>query len=713
VGGGGNAGECFEVLIRGLEVATLVFMHYEVREGSYVELPIRIVDTGYGLERIYWLSTGEPNVYEATFREFLDRIRRLTGIPKLSPDIAKIVSIHLGQLEPEVLGLSKAYEVLASRVGMSVEELRQLLIPQETLYVLADHSRTVTWMLADGVVPSNTGVGYLARLLIRRMLRSMYASGIEMRLADVFYEHFKSLRREYPEIKESETTALELVELEERKFKEVLSSAPLLVERIARESERRSGKKVIDSSALIDLYDSHGVPPEVVKSIADRLGVEVELPDDFYSKLAERHLRPARGEEGRAPLALSDVVDLPRTLELFYEDPYAREFKGRVLRVLKGKFVVLDKTLFYPEGGGQPADVGVIRHSRGEAKVVDVQRVGHVIVHVVEGVPPEEGEEVVGVIDWDRRYALMKMHTGTHILIQSIRRVLGRHIWQAGAQKDIPISRLDVTHYKLPSRDEVKKIEELANSVIQSGLPVNVYTMPRNEAERRYGFVIYQGGVVPAKDLRVVSIGLDEPYDVQACGGTHLRNVGEIGLLKIVKVEKIADGVVRFLFTTGNYALRYVQELEEELDAVANLLGTRRGEVVGSVSKVLQEKKSLESLVKRYMAKAAKYDAMGVEVEEVRGVKLAFLSTDESDEYVQTLAKSLYSRVDDVVLVVLRSDGRFNILVGPRSKVNGGELARRIVERLGGKGGGSRTMGQGVTTAKSIEEIKNIIGELI
>lgn len=206
---------------------------------------------------------------------------------------------------------------------------------------------------------------------------------------------------------------------------------------------------------------------------------------------------------------------------------------------------------------------------------------------MVEGQPPPEGVEVVGEIDWERRYALMKMHTGTHVLIQSIRRVLGPHIWQAGAQKDIPSSRLDVTHYKLPTPEEVAEIERLANSAVQANLPVYVKIMPRNEAEAKYGFILYQGGVVPAREIRVVQIGPDsDPYDVQACGGTHLKSTGEIGIIKIQKVERIADGVVRFIFTTGLHALSYIQELERQLGQAAQVAGGSRDNVVEAVKRL-------------------------------------------------------------------------------------------------------------------------------
>ncbi|MEM1597324.1 MAG: alanine--tRNA ligase [Pyrobaculum sp.] len=701
--GGGNAGECFEVLVRGLEVATLVFMHYEVKDGKYVELPLKIVDTGYGLERIYWLLKGTPTVYDAVFGPYLARVRKKLGVPEPPQDVMAKASVYFGQMDPEVIGLEKAYDIIAEKIGVDGKWLREVVRPQEALYVLADHSRTVSWMIADGVIPSNSGAGYLARLLIRRILRHLKIAGIEAPLAELFAMHLEELREDYPEVWASRDLILEIVELEEKKFREVLKSAPAAVRRAVEENKRR-GKSSLDKEDLVTLYDSFGIPPEVASEVARSLGVEAKVPDDFYSLLASRHARREKQPETTL-VEMAKVADLPRTRELFYEDAYMKSFKARVLRVIDGKYVVLDQTAFYAEGGGQPADVGTLKYPGGEAKVVDVQRVGHVIVHVVEGQPPPEGAEVVGEVDWERRYALMKMHTGTHVLIQSIRRVLGPHIWQAGAQKDVPSSRIDVTHFKLPTPDEVAKIERLANWVVQRNLPVVVRTMPRNEAEAKYGFILYQGGVVPAREIRVVQIGPDgDPYDVQACGGTHLRSTGEIGLIKIQKVERIADGVVRFIFTTGMHAVDYVQELERRAEEAAATAGG--GDLVEAVKKLAKRVEEAERRAKKYADLYASVLAEGLKAERLGRGKVAFLEV-EDEELAKRVAAEATGRDRELVLVV-KWGQRLSIYTG------GLDVAPivRALREVGFRGGGSKTFAQGVYEG-DVEKLKEALAKAL
>ncbi len=594
----------------GLEIATLVFMHYRTVNGKYVEMPMKIVDTGYGLERIYWLLTGKPTVYDAVFGPFIEKLRSRLGLPKPSNEMLMHMATYFGQLDPEVTSIEKAYEYIAGKVGMDVNEVRNILKAQETLYILSDHGRTLSWMMADGVIPSNSGVGYLGRLLLRRMLRSMYVAGIEMPLTEIMNIELEFLRDDYPEVYEERQTILELVDLEEKKFKELLRQAPSIIDRVVRDRERRTGKRELTVDDLMMLYDSQGLPPEVVREVAStRLGLSITVPDDFYSRLAARYQRQVGEEKPKVDINPVEVQDLPQTRELFYENMRLFQFNAKVLRVIKNKYVVLDQTAFYPEGGGQVADHGVIKHSRGEARVVDVQRVGPVIVHVIEGEPPMEGETVEGIVDAIRRLDLMRMHTATHILLQSIRRVLGRHVWQAGAEKNVPFSRLDVTHYKLPSRDEIRKIEELANQMVLANYPVIIRWLGRTEAESKFGVYIYQGGAVPGAKLRIVQVGPDEnPYDVEACGGMHVSSTGEIGMIKIVRVEKIQEGVVRFIFTTGRHALNYAESLEDSIGEVSELIGKGREDMVKGVKELLNDVSKMEGRIKALTKKAVKGD---------------------------------------------------------------------------------------------------------
>ncbi len=716
--GGGNAGECLEVLVGGLEIATLVFMHYRTVNGKYVDMPMKIVDTGYGLERIYWLLTGKPTVYDAVFGPFIERLRTRLGLPKPSDEVLRHLATYFGQLDPEVLSIEKAYQYIAGKVGMDANDVKNLMRAQEMLYIISDHGRTVSWMMADGVIPSNSGIGYLARMVLRRMLKSMYTAGVELPLVEVMNMELEFLRDDYPEVYEERQTILELADLEERRFRNLIREAPSIVDRVVRERERRTGKRVLEVDDLVTLYDSQGLPPEIVKDVAGKLNVEVRVPDDFYSRLASKYQRQAvEAEKPKVDVNPVEVQDLPPTRELFYENVELFQFKARVLRVLRGKYVVLDQTAFYPEGGGQVADQGVIRHGGGEARVVDVQRVGPVIVHVIEGVPPREGEEVVGLVDEVRRRDLMRMHTATHILLQSIRRVLGRHVWQAGAEKNIPFSRLDVTHYKLPSRDEIRKIEELANQVVLANKPVIIKWLSRTDAESKFGVYIYQGGAVPGAKLRIVQVGGDdEPYDVEACGGTHVIRTGDIGMIKIVRVEKIQEGVVRFIFTTGRHALYYSEQLDDYVSRAAELMGVSKDDVVKGVEGLMMEIKRRDDRIRGLMRRVIKGDIAEAMSREERVGNLVFTYLEyegEEQQYIQELAREyLRNRPSAVLLIVNRRERgtEYMVYLGQESAkyVSARDVVNTLNSTVNGKGGGSLTYGQGFVQGRpSVEEFLN------
>jgi len=720
--GGGNAGECLEVLVRGLEVATLVFMHYKVIDGKYVDMPMRIVDTGYGLERIYWVITGKPTVYDAVFGQFIEGLRARLGLPRPDEELLKHMATYFGQLDPEVTNLEKAYDYIARKVGLDTNEVKRLLRIQETLYLMADHGRAVSWIIADGVIPSNSGVGYLARLLLRRILRSMYIAGIEVPLTEVFDLQLNYLRDDYPEVYEERQSILELVSSEESKFRELIRGAPSIIERIIRDKERRTGKRELTVDDLVLLYDSHGIPPEIAKELSEaKFGIKVSIPEDFYSRLVTKHQRPDVGEKPKVDVNPLEVQDLPHTRELFYEDMYMFNFKARVIKVLRGRYVVLDQTAFFPETGGQLADHGIIRHSGGEAKVIDVQRVGPVIIHVIEGTPPGEGEEVYGVVDSERRWDLTRMHTATHILLQSIRRVLGRHIWQAGVEKNIPLSRLDVTHHRLPTREELRRIEELANKVVYSNQPVSVHWMDRTEAESRYGFYIYQGGVAPGAKIRIVKVGPeDDPYDVEACGGTHLRQTGYIGMIKVVKVEKIQEGVVRFIFTTGRYALNYIQSMEDTMSELSTKLG--QGDLLSAVEGVLSELRSREERIRRLTQRLLNNDLelLRSREEVINGVTLTYTEfSNEERSYIQELARRYLAERPGALILVTNKKNRgseYYVYVGTElaERLSASDMIAVIGRRVNGKGGGSRTYGQGYAEAGvSLEEVVNAVREAI
>jgi len=480
-------------------------------------------------------------------------------------------------------------------------------------------------------------------------------------------------------------------------------------------------KKVtkLPDETLSELYDSHGLPPEIVQETAEKEGVRVDVPEDFYTIVAERHVQAPKLQEVEKIKGLeTKVSDLPSTGMLYYDDPYLSEFEATVLRVIDGKYVVLDKTAFYPEGGGQPADYGYLRSDAKSVEVVDVQKVGNVIVHVMKDslLTLKNGNTVKCSIDWDRRSSLMKHHTATHVINGAARRVLGQHVWQAGSQKDVDKTRLDISHFKRISLDEIHEIERLANEAVIKNIPVQTMWMPRTEAEKQYGFRLYQGGAVPGKEIRVVKTG---DWEVEACGGTHLKNTGEIGFIKILHTERIQDGVERIVFSAGIPALKAVQENEKMFWSVAEVLEAPLYKVAETAKRVVGEwreakrekERLLKELVARETAKVGE-ESETVKVEEIGGLKFVRQEFEGVDVDRMIMLANEYMKKDSKAVVVFCGAddkiARLVVMAGEEAVkrgINASEIAKEASVVLGGGGSGRQNFAQGGgTQVKRIQE---------
>ncbi|HID17029.1 TPA: alanine--tRNA ligase [Candidatus Bathyarchaeota archaeon] len=698
--GGGNAGPDVEACVDGLEISTLVFMSYKVIDGKLVEIPIKTVDTGYGMERWTWLSQGSVSGFHAVYKPVLRKIFKLTGLKPEEKLLAESAKLS-GTMNVETLNEKvEARKIVANRVGMDWRELDDILTPIENVYAVADHTKALAFILSEGIVPSNTEEGYLARLLIRRVYRMLKLLGIEEKFLDVMDMQISYWGGDFPNLKRMRGEILEILATEEEKYKKTLGRGVEIVKRLALSLKAKNVKR-LPASALIKLYDSHGLVPEIVKEVAEKEGVEVKVPGNFFGMVAnKRSQAPAPSEDPLARELSQKISGLPETKPLYYENPYMKEFKAKVLGVYGGKYVVLDQTCFYPEGGGQPSDSGALTLGEVEVKVVEARKAGNVIIHVTEGAPLKPGDVVKGKIDWERRRSLMRHHTGTHILLGAARRVLGEHAWQAGAQKGVESSRLDISHHKRLTRREIAKIEELALAVIAEDLPVKVEWMPRGEAEKMYGFKLYQGGAVPGREIRVVKIG---DWDVEACGGTHCSRTGEVGLLKILRVDRPQDGVERIIFATGPQALKRIQERETKLLKISESLGASIEKVDRAVEGLIQKFEETRKALERCVEKSARAEAKALlrEAEEIRGVKLVALKTTLEDErevlaLLNEISKAEPRSVSVVALV--KESARIFVSVGVEALklgLNAAEIASKLAKPLGGGGGGKPYFGQG------------------
>jgi alanyl-tRNA synthetase len=730
--GGGNAGPCLECIVRGLEVATLVFMQYKVVGDQFVRLPIRTVDTGYGIDRYTWLSQGSVSAFHAIYGELLDKVFQMAGVNVDYGLLEKVAKFSALISLDKTVGRIEARRKIAQAVGVDAEKLDDVLLPVENAFAVTDHTKCLTFILSEGVVPSNIQEGYLARLIFRRIYRLLRMLGIPDRLYDIFDLQIKYWSSDYPHLREMRNEIMEILAVEEEKYKETITRGERLIRKLASELKTK-GVRRVPVEVMTELYDSHGVPPEIVKEVAEGEGLEAPVPENFYALIAERHMqtqKPTEEEGAKAEKWLrDDVAGLPETEALYYKDQYMREFEAKVLRVVGSEYVVLDGTCFYPEGGGQPSDVGWLIFDGGKVEVLDVQKVGRVIVHKIGGKKvPREGATVKGVINWDRRYALMKAHTATHIINGAAQRVLGQHVWQFGTQKSVESSRLDISHYRRLTREEVQKIEALANEAVFRGIPVETMWLPRSEAESQYGFRLYQGGAVPGKDIRVVKVG---DWEVEACAGTHVRNTGEIGFIKVIHSERIQDGVERLVYAVGIQALKAVQKNEELLWRVSETLNAPLEKLDKTAEKLVKElkevkaerRKLVEKLAKQAVAVVGVGAEKGIEaVREIGGIKLVtrdFKDEINVDVMVQT-ANEIVRKDDAAVAVFYGSDGktaRIMVMAGKKAVekgVNAAEIVREASAIVGGGGGGKINFAQGGGTRpeklkEALEKVEEVL----
>jgi len=710
--GGGNAGPDVECIVRGLEVGTLVFMQYKVVNDEFVELPIRTVDTGYGIDRFAWISQGTPSLFQAIYGSLLDKVLGMAGIRNVDQDFLASIAKYSGLVSVDKMANRLVTRKRVSELsGIDMATMDKVLIPIENAWAVADHTKTLSFMLSEGVVPSNIQEGYLARLLFRRVYRLMRSLNMNIDgLYDIVDMQVDCWGKDFPHIKTMQKEIEEMLKVEQEKFEDTLKRGEGMVKRIAVDLKAKGIRQISDAT-LSELYDSHGLPPEIVKQVAEAEGVKVEVPENFYALIAKRHMQANKPveEETATKHALDAAVEgLPATEQLYYPYPYMKEFTAEVLKVISNEFVVLEKTCFYPEGGGQPADRGFLNFGIVKAEVVDVQKIGKVIVHKVKTpVMPREGSSVKGVLDWEKRYALMKAHTGTHLVNGAARRVLGEHVWQSGAQKGIESSRLDISHYRRLAPDEVHKIETLANEAVLANMQVETTWLLRNDAESRYGFRLYQGGAVPGKDIRVVKTG---DWDVEACAGTHLKSTGEIGFIKIRYTERVQDGVERLVYSVGLQALKFVQAQEQLLWNVSGMLNAPLEKLDKTAEKLVKELKDANSekrkLLKEIAAKesVAAGEANSLETQvDIDGVKLLkrdFQEVTDANRMVQT-ASEIIKRNDSVVTLFYGADAstaKIVVMAGEAAVakgVNANEIVRQTAPIFGGGGGGRPNFAQG------------------
>ena len=753
--GGGNAGPALEVIVGGLELATLVFMNLEEHEDGdieikglrYREMPLQIIDTGYGLERFCWAAAGTSTIYEAIYPESVDWLKKIAGFDSIveglglgvdTDDLLAELSQLAGILNIDVgTDVDSLYQRLVERLGdggveITVSNLKRLTEPLSSIYAIPDHMHAICNMLGDGLVPSNAKGGYLARMMARRVCRMKGDLGIEISLTELAAHHIDT-HLDIAGFVQSREGILTILAIEEARYHEMLRKGEAAVRTALREIPKDA--KEAPDEILFRLAEERGLNPEMVVSIAAKLGwkdisVRVGFAADMAARNAERTKTAAKAKS-KGEIFQSDI---PPTQQDYYSDTSQTEFSATVLDcnsltqiqieslnlssevvVTPTHYVVLDRTLFYPEGGGQLGDQGTL----GEAKVVDTRIENGVIYHLTNCSVEEGG--ISGQIDWERRRQLMDHHTAVHIVGGSARAILGPHIWQAGSNKGGRYARIDLTHYSRLSRDDLDKIEDHANDIIAKNPVVEKLVLDRAEADLQFGFELYQGGPPKHSQIRIIKIG---EHDVQACGGTHHDNTGEVAELRIIRSSQVQDGVERLQIVAGETAREHARIQERLLNESSEVLGVSPEDLPSAVSRFFDEWKSQQKKIESLESEIVRLRTSGGGdgAVEKDGIRYAVMEVGGDMKAVMSMLSQLTRDPQKPTLAVLGTrDGGGKLIVASTEgtiaaeKHDANDILRAIAGHINGGGGGRPTMAQGGGSnpdgiPEALEAARNLLG---
>lgn len=668
---------------RFLEFWNLVFMQYNRDNGILNPLPKPSIDTGAGLERIVSLKMGVDSLFETDIlKSLILKTEEVLKVPYKNDDKAAAFK------------------------------------------VIADHLRCLSFAIADGVQPSNVDRGYVLRKVLRRAVRYGRQLGAEKPfLGLIFPELLTQMGDDYPELKKSEKRILEILEGEEEAFLKTLKRGGNLLNQIV-ETSKSSG--IIKGDEAFKLKDTYGLPLEEILLIARDFKLKVDL--DRFEKLEEEAKEKSRASRASTKqLAEHNLFEnMAATRFLGYQELAS---PAKVIALLKeGAFeealqegdegmVVLDQTPFYAEMGGQVGDKGSLSSDTSGFVVSDTKSPFKGIVAHIGKVTKgslKVGDELTAQVDHNRRDKVASNHTATHLLHWALFKVLGEHIKQAGSVVDSDRLRFDFSHHKPLSPQEIRSIEDLVNEEVRRNRKVKVYELSYDEASKRPDIKQFFGEKYGSK-VRVIDI--EESKEL--CGGTHLQELGSIGLFKIVKEGSIAAGVRRIEAVTGAKAIEEFRLTEEALDKVAAKLKTDPAKLDERLDKLLDEQKTLNEIIKKF--KKDKLDILAKELvekkETVKGASILAAQTKLDSDDLKLLSDQLFSQFD-VVALANDAEGRPSILVRVKpnhiANFDAGKLIKAVAPIIEGSGGGKAESAQagGKNVAKlgeALEEVKRLI----
>jgi alanyl-tRNA synthetase len=533
---------------------------------------------------------------------------------------------------------------------------------------------------------------------------------LNVSLADLAMHHLE-VNYSPERMKQTQEGLVTILKGEEERYDEMLRKGTQVVKTAIKDIPQEIEE--LPDEILFTINDSHGIAPDLVMNIANDLGWKnLTLRTGFNAEMAERHAAMAK-DAAKAVAAkpiVENVPSVPATIPLYYEDVSQQNFEASVLACLElsgedipegaTHGIVLDRTCFYPEGGGQEGDHGSLTCDSASNVILDSRKVNDLVIHLSTG-PFEVGDMVHGELDWNRRRQLMDHHTAVHIVGGAARRLLGPHIYQAGANKSVDSARLDITHHKRLSRKDLDEIESLANEVIQNVSRTEKMTLDRKDADRKYGFDLYQGGAPKGSDIRILRIA---DHDIQACGGTHHDEPGRIGQIRIVRSNAVQDGVERLHIVAGDAAMRYARNQEDILRDAADIFQVPVEELPAKASRMFSEWKEQRKKIESLEAEIVRLRTSGGgdDIAEIDGVRVVIMEVDGDLKTMTKMLKELTLDSSKPTLAVLGSrEGGGKLMVATTEnsiaseKFNAVDILRGISSHISGGGGGRPTFAQG------------------
>ncbi|NLB21352.1 MAG: alanine--tRNA ligase [Clostridium sp.] len=673
------------------EFWNLVFTQFDKDEaGVYHRLNHPNIDTGMGLERMATIMQGVDSIFAI--------------------DLMKDIIAKASELTKKIYGANEEDDI--------------------SLRIMADHAKSIAFLIGDGVLPSNEGRGYVLRRLLRRAVRHGKVLGAEdvflNQIIEVVIEHYKGA---YPDLVERQEYIEKIVDLEEKKFHETLDAGMLLLKDFMKETKGN----LFSGADAFKLYDTYGFPLELTEEILKESNIEVDI-EGFKAEMESQknRARQARGDSSFMGSEKRGMDSLKDNFETEFTGYGQMETPGKVLAVYNDEglveslsteekgYIILDQTPFYAEMGGQVGDVGIISSIHGKAKVLDTKKSENGnTVHIVEVI---EGnmfkDDAISTVSENVRKSVERNHTATHLLHKALKMVLGNHVNQAGSLVLADKLRFDFNHFEAMTEVEIKKVEQIVNDEVLKASPVNTQVMSMKEARESGAMALFDEKY--GEEVRVLSIG---EFSKELCGGTHVKNTGEIGLFKITQEAGIASGVRRIEAITGLNSMAYLNKEIQNLKEIQDALKSSKNEVLAKVKSLLLDVKTMQKQIEeeRKAESLSHVDDLLNSKEIIEGISLVRASVDQMNMGdLRDLTEKVLDKLQSGVVVLattLDDKVNFSIMISKdllSKGLHAGKMIKEMATLAGGGGGGRPDMAQaGGKLPEKKDEALEIVNTLL